>query len=206
MVGAVVVTRVTRSRKIEPKKVKPKPPKAAPAKVEVAPTKAEVAPTKAEITPAKPPIVIEETLTTKKTTKIMERGLKLFFSYSSRDSERYHIAEFARRLTELPDVEEALYWEKDATSSIIEYMDANVGKCDIFILFCSEQTVSSGAVKIEWQAALSIGKDIVPVYDNLDHVPTLLKTFRGVRFREDDIDGTINNIHELIIKKLTLHK
>ena len=83
-------------------------------------------------------------------------------------------------------------------------MDANVEKCDVFVLFCSKSTNKSAAVKTEWQAALSIDKIIIPVFETLDHVPFLLKHRRGVEMQLDDVEGTVRALYNVILRVIKM--
>jgi hypothetical protein len=83
-------------------------------------------------------------------------------------------------------------------------MDTNLGKCDIFLLFCSPNALNSEAVKMEWQAALKIKKKIIPVFVREDDIPPLLSTKLGVKFSGGEIETTITSIYNLILKKLEI--
>jgi hypothetical protein len=83
-------------------------------------------------------------------------------------------------------------------------MDTNLGKCDIFILFCSQNALKSDAVKMEWQAALKVKKKVIPVFVREEDIPTLLSTKLGIQFNENDREGTVKNIYDLILKKLEI--
>ena len=133
-----------------------------------------------------------------------ESGIFIFVSYATKDSTRFQIPRIAERLTEYPEIKDVLYWEEDLHDDIIAYMNENLGKCDVFILFCSPNALESEPVEMEWGAALKIGKKIIPVFMDETHIPPLLSTKLGVSFREKDFDGTIGDIYRLIIKKLEI--
>ena len=128
-------------------------------------------------------------------------GVLVFISYATKDSNKFHIFEIAAKLTDYPEIDDVLYWEEDMEDDIIDYMNENVGLCDIFILFCSHNALSSEPVKMEWQAALKIRKKMIPVFLNEEHIPPLLTTKLGVQFNQNNLNETIENIYKLILKK-----
>ena len=134
----------------------------------------------------------------------LKKPIKVFISYATPDSKKFEIPIIATNLTKYPLMEMVLYWEEDLHDDIYDYMDTNLGKCDIFLLFCSPNALKSGAVKMEWQAALKIKKKIIPVFKKEEDIPPLLSTKLGVQFSENDIDGTIKRIYDLILKKLEI--
>lgn len=134
----------------------------------------------------------------------LKEPIKVFVSYATPDSKKFEIPIIATNLTKYPLIEMVLYWEEDLHDDIYDYMDTNLGKCDIFLLFCSPNALKSGTVKMEWQAALKIKKKIIPVFKKEEDIPPLLSTKLGVQFSESDIDGTIKRIYDLILKKLEI--
>jgi len=54
---------------------------------------------------------------------------------------------------------------------------------------------------MEWMTAHRLGKKIVPIFIEQTHIPPLLTTIRGVQFKEDNLDKTIEKIYKLILKK-----
>jgi hypothetical protein len=72
------------------------------------------------------------------------------------------------------------------------------------LLFCSPNALASEPVEKEWTAADIIGKPIIPIFNNPDHIPTLLKTRLGIQFDPFDFQKNINEIYNLILKKIEL--
>jgi hypothetical protein len=85
--------------------------------------------------------------------------------------------------------------------NIFEYMDENLGKCDVMLLFCSPHALKSKPVTKEWTAADSMEIPIIPVFFSPDHIPPLLKSRLGVHFVPFKFKENVNKIHDLIIKK-----
>jgi len=136
--------------------------------------------------------------------KELKNTIKIFISYATEDSKKFKIPIIAKTLTKYPLIETVLYWEEDLHDDIYDYMDSNLGKCDIFLLFCSQNALKSDAVKMEWRAALKIKKKIIPVFRREQDIPTLLSTKLGVQFNESDLEGTNKSIYDLILKKLEI--
>ncbi|NVM52192.1 MAG: toll/interleukin-1 receptor domain-containing protein [Candidatus Helarchaeota archaeon] len=127
--------------------------------------------------------------------------LLLFISYASKDSNKFKIPLIAERLTEFPEIKDVLYWEEDLHDDIISYMNDNLGRCDVFILFCSPNALKSEPVKMEWSAALKIKKKIIPVFLKEEDIPPLLSTKLGIQFKPSAINETIEELYQLILKK-----
>ncbi len=131
-------------------------------------------------------------------------GATVFISYATKDSNKFHIATIAERLTNYPEIDNALYWEEDMHDDIYKYMNENVGKCDVFLLFCSQTALNSEPIEMEWMAALKKKRKVIPIFTDEDDIPTLLSTRLGIQFKKNDLDGTIKSIYQLILKKLNV--
>jgi len=129
-------------------------------------------------------------------------GNLVFISYATADSDFFEISKISEKLNEYPNIDEILYWEENLKDDIYDYMNKNLGICDIFILFCSEKAAASEAVQMEWKSALKIKKPIIPVFISENDIPPLLSTKLGVAFNKDDIENSIEQIYQLINKKL----
>jgi hypothetical protein len=81
-------------------------------------------------------------------------------------------------------------------------MNDNLGKCDIMLLFCSPNALTSVPVEKEWTAADIMEKPIIPIFIDPDHIPPLLKPRLGVQLDPLDFKKNIDKIYELIVKKL----
>jgi len=137
--------------------------------------------------------------------KSQEKGYNVFISYSTKDSSFYRISEIAERLEPLPRINAAKYWEKDCGQDIIEYMEENLGLCDVFVLFCSENTLTSKSVKIEWKNAVQLMMEerlrIIPVYTNLSHIPNLLRIFLGVKYNKNNFKASFDRLKNEILRE-----
>jgi hypothetical protein len=132
----------------------------------------------------------------------LKEKLLVFMSYATKDVDTFKIHDIAKKLTEFPEIENVLYWEEYMEDNIFEYMDENLGKCDMMILFCSEKALESVPVKKEWTAAEALGKPIIPVFYNPPHIPALLSSRLGVQFDFYDMERNVQDLRNLILKKI----
>ena len=128
----------------------------------------------------------------------------IFISYSTLDSEYYQIEKIVRYLNKYPEIDKVLYWEKDSKENIVEFMDRTLEESDVFILFCSESSIKSTAVRDEWQAAFQRRKKglikIIPVYENEDYVPPLLGHLLNVKYTKDDFKTFLDKLYREILR------
>ncbi|MFX1594304.1 MAG: toll/interleukin-1 receptor domain-containing protein [Promethearchaeota archaeon] len=130
-----------------------------------------------------------------------KKGILVFVSYATKDANLFRIQEIAETLTTYDKIEDVLYWQEDMKDNIIKYMNDNLDKCDLMILFCSPNALKSKPVETEWTAAESSQKPIIPVFIKPEHIPMLLKSRLGVEFDNFDFQKTVNEIYKLILKK-----
>ena len=132
-----------------------------------------------------------------------ERGIVVFVSYASKDADFFKIKELAEELSKNQDVDDVLYWQENMKDNIIKYMNENLGKCDIFILFCSPNALESEPVEKEWTAAEILGKPIIPVFLKPDHIPPLLKSKKGIQYDAFDRKKNLQNLQDIINKQIS---
>ena len=65
----------------------------------------------------------------------LEKDLLVFMSYATKDADLFKIQEISNKLTDTPEVKDVLYWQEDLDDNIFEYMNDNLGKCHVFVLF-----------------------------------------------------------------------
>ena len=143
-----------------------------------------------------------------KVTKIVPKvsDIKVFLSYATLDSDYFQISKIASELKDYPKITEVLYWEEDLHDDIYDYMDQNLGRCDVILLFCSPHSIESEPVQMEWKSALKIKKKIIPIFYNEEHIPNLLTTKLGLQFNRKKIDKVSEDLYNLILKKLEIKK
>ena len=128
----------------------------------------------------------------------------IFLSYSTEDTDLFKIKEIARYLELHPDITKVYYWEKDSGQNIIEYMENNLEKSRVFILFCSEHSNDSKSVKLERAAAIQLCQEermrILPIFMNPRDIPLLVKPFLGVEYQQDNFDHFLQKLAEEIFR------
>jgi len=130
------------------------------------------------------------------------KKILVFVSYATIDAEFFKVREIAENLTKKKEITEVLYWQEHMKDNIIKYMSDNLGKCDVVLLFCSPNAFASKPVEEEWTAAAKLGKPIIPIFNNPDHIPPILTTRLGIQFDSFDFEKNIKGIYDLILKKI----
>lgn len=128
-------------------------------------------------------------------------GLIVFISYATPDSDKYRISDISAALKKYEDIDEVLYWEEHMHDDIMKYMNDNLDKCDVLLLFCSKNAMKSESVEMEWMSALKLRKKVIPIFFDESDIPPLLTTKLGVGFKPNAFEKTIDSIHSLILKK-----
>jgi len=131
-------------------------------------------------------------------------GSNVFISYSTLDTDYFQVSKIVRRLELYPEINRVIFWEADSQQNIVEFMEETLRITNAFILFCSENSFKSGAVKGEWQSAYQMVKKglmkMIPVYENEDYIPRLLWNMLNVKFTKDDFEGFIQKLYEEILR------
>ncbi|NVM53167.1 MAG: GTP-binding protein [Candidatus Helarchaeota archaeon] len=137
----------------------------------------------------------------KKEKKESSKSILVFISYATADANAFKIAEIAEGLTAFPEIADVLYWQEDLHDDIWTYMDKNVGKCDVFVYFCSPNARKSKPCEKEWHAADALNKPIIPVFSLLEYIPPLLRPRLGLQIDVFNIEENVKKLRELILKK-----
>lgn len=127
----------------------------------------------------------------------------VFISYTIKDSRIFKVSQLAKLLLNYTEIEDVLYCEEYARDDFIKYMNDYLDKCDVLLLFCSPNSLKSEFVAMEWRAAVSLKKTIIPVYMDPKYIPPLLSPRLGVQFDENDVGLTVDNIILTIKKNLS---
>ena len=133
--------------------------------------------------------------------KEAKEDILIFVSYATKDADIFKIRDVAEVLTKHEKIANVLYWQEDMKDNIIKYMNDNLGRCNIMLLFCSPNALISKPVEKEWTAADSMGKPIIPIFLKSDHIPPLLKSRLGLEYDSFDFQKNIHSLHDLILKK-----
>ncbi len=140
------------------------------------------------------------------TNKSKQGELIVFISHSTKDIETFRIPEISNSLSGYPEIKEALFWEEHMKDNIIKFMNDNLGRCHLIVLFCSENALHSTPVEKEWTAADALGIPIIPVFFDSSHIPPILQSRLGIEFDFYDVEKNVNSLHDLILKKCELKK
>ncbi|MHA1986927.1 MAG: toll/interleukin-1 receptor domain-containing protein [Promethearchaeota archaeon] len=133
-----------------------------------------------------------------------DEGISVFVSYATKDAPSFRIEELAEELTKTEEIDNVLYWQEDNKDNIIEYMNDNLGKCEVVLLFCSPNSLISVPVKKEWMAAEGLNKPIIPIFLSTEHIPPLLNNREGLQFDPFNFEKNIEKLYKLIVKKSIL--
>jgi len=123
----------------------------------------------------------------------------LFFSCISEDSDKFQVKKIAESLTDYPQIDDVIFYERNIDSDFTTKIDESIKKCDIFLLICSQNALKSNLIGFEWGAAISYDKIIIPIFKDTKDIPILLGSKVGVLYKKDAI---IRDIHQLIVKNL----
>ena len=126
----------------------------------------------------------------------------VFISYATKDAEKFQIRAIAEGLTLCPEIDDVLYWQEDLHDDIYKYMDENLGKCDVFVLFCSPSALESVPVAKEWRSADALNKPVIPVFTSPEYIPPLLASRLGIQIDVFNLEDNIKKLRTLIIKKV----
>jgi hypothetical protein len=125
-------------------------------------------------------------------------------SYSTKDSNLFQIGKVASLLKKYSEIENVFYWERDSGQNIIEYMEEKLGLCDVFVLFCTQNSLKSKSVKAEWTSAFHMTQGgeikIIPVCKNEKDIPLLLRPMLRIDFHRDNFPLFIENLFREITR------
>ena len=128
----------------------------------------------------------------------------VFISYATKDRDLFQIIDTVNKIEALDDVDKCYYWEGDTEDDIIQYMEENLRKCEIFILASSPNSLASEPVGIEWRAALKANKQIIPIFFDDSHIPMLLSSKVGVKFDIFNMEENIQQTISEVVKRINL--
>ena len=136
--------------------------------------------------------------------KLIEKKeqILIFVSYATKDADIFKVKDIAKALTKFKKIVNVLYWQEHMKDNIIKYMNDNLGKCDAMLLFCSPNALRSEPVEKEWTAADMMKKPIIPIFNDPEHIPPLLKTRLGIKFDPFNFKKNVDEIYNLILKKI----
>jgi len=125
----------------------------------------------------------------------------VFVSYNNKDAKMFKISEIAKKLRNFTGIGDVLYYEQESYDSFVKFMNDNIGKCDVLLLFCSPNSLNSSFVEKEWTAADALGKPIIPMFFKPEYIPPLLSSRVGVELDPNNFKRNIQEIYNIILKK-----
>ncbi|HUY01419.1 MAG TPA: toll/interleukin-1 receptor domain-containing protein [Candidatus Deferrimicrobium sp.] len=131
------------------------------------------------------------------------KRFKVFISHSERDYDTFWLPVFAEYLSFYPEIEKVFLRDEKLTG-ILDYLNFELKQSDIILLICSQNALNSKAVTNEWNTAKKLGKPIIPIFENISDIPHELEINACIRFKRDDIKGTIEEIYFLIKRFLNM--
>ena len=130
------------------------------------------------------------------------KDILVFISYSSKDTDRFNIKKIAESLVSDDKIKRVFYYEGESYNDFIKYMNDNLAKCHVVLVFCSPNAIESEMVEKEWRTAEVLRKQIIPVFTKKEYIPPILRSYSGVLIDLFDIDKSIEEINTLIQRKL----
>ena len=131
----------------------------------------------------------------------MERGIRLFISYATKDSERLNISKIADLLKALKNINEVHFWEGwngFPNGNIIEFMERGINDCDMFISVFTEASLSSSNCQKERDMAIFQNKRIIPLFESFNFVPPACQPYLGVNLTGKSVNDVVFELHKLI--------
>lgn len=128
-------------------------------------------------------------------------GILVFISYATPDSQTFQISQVAKSLKEREQIADVLYWEEHMDDDIMKYMNDNLAKCHVILVFCTQNAIHSESVQLEWMTGIKLKKKLIPIFLNPNDIPPLLTTKLGIEFNSSDFEDNIDKMHSLIVKK-----
>ncbi len=131
--------------------------------------------------------------------------ISIFLSYSTLDSEYFQMEKIVNELEKYKEIEKVFFWESDSGENIVKFMDETLKRTNVFILFCTDNSMNSKAVNDEWQAAFQRRKKglmkIIPVFEDENHTPPLLGHLINVKYIKHDFEGFIKKLLKEILRE-----
>ncbi len=108
------------------------------------------------------------------------KGINVYISYSKQDVQTFQLDKLARSIDRLPHVNKVFYRGHSYFGSIVMYMNENIPKSDVVVVFCSKG--ASRNVGEEIRAANIQRKNIIPVFIDKNDVPIMIRNRLGVKY------------------------
>jgi Leucine-rich repeat (LRR) protein len=127
-------------------------------------------------------------------------GYKIFISYSMKDTSLFQLPQLTNRIKSFPKVDEVFYCEADVHQDIVDYMDKYLRIADVIILLCTPNSEQSQFVQLEYKNAIAMNKRVIPVFLQIENIPTLVRSSLGVQWNNHDFNKNIDGIQAVLHK------
>jgi len=139
------------------------------------------------------------------TLPYIREGLSIFISYSSLDVDYFQIQKVRDVLLKYPSIGEILMYEENSSQNIVKYMNETLERCNVLILFCSENAKKSKSVEAEWSAAFQMQQEgllkIIPVYEKKEYIPKLLWSLLNVKYSKENLEDFVKKLYIEILRE-----
>ena len=129
----------------------------------------------------------------------------VYLSCSELDFKHFDILTIVKRLESYPDIDKVIFQKIGETQVGGEYMEQKLRDSNVFLLFCSSNTMNSEKLKDEWQPAFQLRKKglmkMIPVFENDEDIPVVLLHLPRIEFSKNTFDEFIETLHKEIIRR-----
>jgi tetratricopeptide (TPR) repeat protein len=126
--------------------------------------------------------------------------LKLFVLYDPKDLERFQIPSFVEWIEKRLPLEEIFVYQRENQSVITadSYLTMNMANFDVILIFCSENLIQNQIAKFQIDNIYSLDKKMIPIFDNWDHIPPILRQVQNVEYTPKAQENFRNIIYNLL--------
>lgn len=129
--------------------------------------------------------------------------MNIFLSYLSQDESKFNISELSSILERDPLINHAFYFKKYASGSIVEFMNTYLPQSHTVVIFCSKNARNSPFVARERDMAVNENKHIIPIFEDLNDVPYIIRMEMGVQV---EVKMDPNRLADRILKIIHMGK
>lgn len=129
----------------------------------------------------------------------------VYLSYSEPDFKHFNISEIAKRLESYPKIDKVIFQKMEEIKVGAEYVEQKLKDSNVFLLFCSSNTMNSEKLKDEWQPAFQLRKKglmkMIPVFENDEDIPVVLLHLPRIEFSKNTFNVFIEKLYKEIIRR-----
>ena len=137
--------------------------------------------------------------------------MQVFISYASADANRLSVAIIAESLKIYPEIEAVHYSEGNKGSldgNILDFREKDIAMSDVFIGIFTSNSIASKTCKKEREMAISKHKRIIPLFEDVFHVPFTCQASKGINIANKEPAVIAGELYRLLVpsKKSTKPK